>query len=506
LSSIDLQVAGTGIQRRLPPAFSVGGINRPALSLNLWRGGASLFLMLSLAEIKTGLERLIWHAELDRLPAWQAAPVFAVRLIEAVGRDLVRGHLTLYATSLVYTTLLSLVPLLAVSFSVLKGFGVHNQVEPLLLEALDPLGSRAIEVAQALIGYVDKTDVRVLGSVGLVILLYSVIALISKIEHVFNATWRVEQPQPLVQRISQYLTLLLIGPVLFVGAVGATASLGSSALVQHIIAIEPFGYLIETAATLIPLLLIVLAFTVVYMFVPNTGVRFRSALIGAVVAGLLWQSVGSLFAHFMAGSTRYTAIYSGLAIVILFMIWVYIAWLILLVGASIAFYHQYPEYLTARSDDLRLSNRLRERLALSVIAAVAERYGSTEPPWTAERLSHALSVPMTNVCNVLKMLESDGFLLRTAEHPPGFVPARMPTTIPVGDVLKSIRDYGEDQLRIPVPQRNAAVTALEQRLAQAATDATNGLTLADLAAAEGDGTAAAEKAGSRAEPAPSQTA
>ena len=443
--------------------------------------------MLSISEITARFDRIVWQSELSDLPRWQALPVFSVRLIEAVARDLVQGYLTLYAMSLVYTTLLSLVPLLAVSFSVLKGFGVHNQIEPLLREALAPLGARGSQISQALIGYVDKTDVKVLGSVGLVILLYSVISLISKIEQVFNATWHVEHPRPVVQRLSHYLSVLLIGPVLFFGAVGAAASLQNMDLVQHIIAIEPFGFVIETGAELIPLLLIVLAFTFAYMFVPNTRVRLHSALIGAVVAGLLWQAVGTAFAMFMAGSTRYAAIYSSLAIVILFMIWVYIAWVILLVGASITFYHQYPEYLAARSGDLRLSNRLRERLALTVAAALAARHGTTEPPWTAERLSHALAVPMTNVGNVLKMLEKGGFVLRTAADPPGFVPARLPEKIAVADVLASIRDYGEDQLRIPIPERNTAVTVVEQRLNQVTQDALEGVMLADLAPESEDG-------------------
>jgi membrane protein len=198
------------------------------------------------------------------------------------------------------------------------------------------------------------------------------------------------------------------------------------------------------------------------------------------VAGLLWQIIGSVFATFMAGSTRYAAIYSSLAIVILFMIWVYIAWIILLVGASIAFYHQYPEYLAARGGDLRLSNRLRERLALTVAAAVAARHRSSAPPWTAERLSHALGVPISNVRNALKILEQGGYVLRTASDPPGFVPARLPRSISLAEVLGSIRSYGEDSLRIPIPERNPEVMVLERRLDQAAEEALSELTLADL--------------------------
>jgi len=437
--------------------------------------------MLSIADLKTSFDRAIWETELDRLSTWQAVPVLAVRIATALGHDLVKGQLTLYAMSLVYTTLLSLVPLLAVSFSVLKGFGVHNQIEPLLAQALAPLGTRGAEIAQALIGYVDKTNVAVLGSVGLAILIYSVVSLISKIEQVFNATWHVEQPRPLVQRFSQYLSVLLIGPVLFFAAVGSTASVRSDALIQEIIAIEPFAFLVETAAHLIPLLLITLAFTFAYKFVPNTRVRLGSALIGALVAGLLWQIIGSVFATFMAGSTRYAAIYSGLAIVILFMIWVYIAWLILLVGASIAFYHQHPEYLLSTEHEPRLSNRVREHLALEACALIARRFHAGDPAPTATRIARELMVPRDAVLDVLETLEDEGLLVRTVkDDDEAFVPGREPRNIPLARILKTVRRAEEtrEQARRLTSTRTAE---LAERVDNALETSLEGLTLADLA-------------------------
>ena len=175
------------------------------------------------------LDDLLWNRRLADMPRWQARLVWLARLIYALQRDLTQGYLSLQAMSLVYTTLLSLVPLLAVSFSVLKGFGVHNQLEPLLAKALAPLGEKAVEATQAIIGFVDHMKVGVLGSVGLVILLYTVISLIQKIEQVFNYTWRVDQPRRFAQRFSQYLSVLLVGPVLFFSAVGLSASLSTSA-------------------------------------------------------------------------------------------------------------------------------------------------------------------------------------------------------------------------------------------------------------------------------------
>jgi membrane protein len=427
------------------------------------------------------LDRLIWKTDPDRRPAWQRRLIFSARLAYALARDLTQGQLTLHAMSLVYTTLLSIVPLLAVSFSVLKGFGVHNQIEPILIQALAPLGDQSDEIAEKLIGYVDNINVGVLGSLGLAFLLYSVLSLVSKIELVFNLTWHVDRQRGFAQRVSRYLSVLLIGPVLFFSAVGATASVRSAAIVQWLLRIEPFGLILEIGTHLLPYALIVLAFAFAYAFVPNTRVKLRSALIGALVAGLLWQSAGYAFATFMAGSTRYTAIYSGLAILILFMIWVYIAWLILLIGASIAFYTQNPEFLATRAREIRLSNRLRERVTLCLATEVASRHLRGEPPCTAEELARVLRLPTSIVRRLLVMLCRDAFLIATADEPPRYVPARAPATVSLSALVGSIRRYDERDPGLPAPACSPQVLALQERLEQAVDEALAERSLAELA-------------------------
>jgi membrane protein len=221
------------------------------------------------------------------------------------------------AMSLVYTTLLSLVPLLAVSFSVLKAFGVQNQLEPALLNFLAPLGPKGAELTATIIGFVDNMRVGVLGSVGLALLLYTVVSLIQKVERAFNYTWHVSHNRRFVERFSDYLSVLLIGPVLMFSALGATASILNTSLVLSMAKIPVLGWIIDTGGTLLPYFFAIAAFTFVYVFVPNTRVRLGPAVVGAIVAGVLWQSIGWGFAFFMVGSTNYAAIYSGFAILIL---------------------------------------------------------------------------------------------------------------------------------------------------------------------------------------------
>ena len=286
----------------------------------------------------------VWETDSKTMPRYQRLFIEALRITHCTIRDFLDGMLTLQAMSLVYTTLLSLVPLIAVSFSVLKGFGVHNQVEPMLFNLLAPLGDKGIEITQRIIEFVENTRAGVLGSLGLALLFYTVVSLIQKIERSFNYTWRVTEHRPFAQRFSDYLSVVLLGPLLIFSALGVTASVMHSEAMQLLMSYETIGWLVQIVTRLVPYLLVIAAFTLVYIFVPNTRVKVKSALAGAVVAGVLWETIGWAFASFVVTSAKYTAIYSAFATLIFFMIWLYLCWMILLIGASIAFYVQNPTF------------------------------------------------------------------------------------------------------------------------------------------------------------------
>ena len=166
----------------------------------------------------------LWNDDLRTLSGPRRWLVIAMRMLVVLARQLLGGQLNLRAMSLVYTTLLSVVPLLAVSFSVLKGFGVHNQLEQVLLNFLAPLGAKGTEVANNIIGFVENVKVGVLGSLGLVFLLYTVVSLVQKVESSLNYVWQVERLRALAQRFSSYLTVIMVGPVLMFTALGVTAT------------------------------------------------------------------------------------------------------------------------------------------------------------------------------------------------------------------------------------------------------------------------------------------
>jgi membrane protein len=186
-------------------------------------------------------------------------------------------------------------------------------------------------------------------------------------------------------------------------------------------------------------LLIIGAFTFIYKLVPNTQVRLKSAFVGAVFTGLLWESVGWLFTAFVANSSNYTAVYSGFAVLIVFMIWLYLSWMILLIGSSISFYHQHPECISDRQQVLRLSCRLREKLALLIMHHIADSFHNNKPYWNTESLADKLDVATDALTLVLNSLEDAGVVIRSGDKGHDYVPAQSLEKISLSQILDAVR-------------------------------------------------------------------
>jgi membrane protein len=388
----------------------------------------------------------IWDAGSHALTGWRARLVGALRIFYLILRDLLfDSQLTMQAMSLVYTTLLALVPLIAVSVSVLKGFGVHNQIEPVLLHFLEPLGNRGVEITKTIIGFVEKINSGLLGSLGLALLLYTVISLMQKIEQAFNHTWHVSEERSFAQRFSDYLSVILIGPVLVFAAIGITASISSTTIYQKMLDLPGLGLIVGAFSHVIPFLLVILAFTLIYIFIPNTRVALRSALVGASIAGVLWQCVGWLFTWFVT-TANYSAIYSAFAAMFFFMIWLYASWTILLIGASIAYYFQNPEQRIRERRAWVLSNRMKEKLALSIMAEVARHFYQQTAARTLRALAQRLNIATESIHPIIQSLIQKGLLVRTDAEPADYVPGQAPETISLLAVIEAVRQAEEDEI------------------------------------------------------------
>ena len=393
------------------------------------------------------LNAYVWDDDLRDLAGLQKLLVFVLRVLHMLLRELMGGQLNLRAMSLVYTTLLSIVPLLAVSFSVLKGFGVHNKIEVLLYNVLTPLGPSGVEITDKIVSFVENVRVGVLGSIGFALLIYTVIALLQKIEAAFNFVWQIDSLRALSQRFSNYLSVILIGPVLIFSAVGFTATVLNMDVAQRLAAIEPFGTLMLFGSKLVPYVLVCLAFTLIYIFIPNTRVQFKAALIGGVIAGVIWKITGWGFAAFIASSSKYAAIYSSFAIMILLLIWMYLSWLILLVGSQIAYFVQHPRYMTLHRDPVILSNRIREQLALQLMYLVGYNHFHNKPAWSLDQLIEYLDLPGEPLHRVMRVLVDDGYLIEVVRDDAlVYLPLHDIETIRLVDVITDVRTAQENQV------------------------------------------------------------
>lgn len=394
-----------------------------------------------LTTAKNWIDRIVWGDYLQKYGLPGRFVTGVLRNMYAVLRDIVSGQLTLRAMSLVYTTLLSVVPLIAVSFSVLKGFGVHKELEQYLYGVLEPFGAKGVEITDHVIALVDNVNGSVLGSIGLAFFIYTAVSMVQKIEEAFNYVWYVTKPRSFATRFVEYSAVLIVGTLAIGIAINALTSFGQDELVVSIQDSSVVKPLLSVTSTLMPYVIVITIFTFLYMFMPNTQVKLRSALVGGAAGGFMWATTSIVFAVFLVSSANRQAIYASFAIAITVLIWLYLNWLILLIGSQIAFYYQNPAYLRIGRREPRLSNDMRERLALNIMFLVAREFRNPGKGISMHTLSRAMRIPSITLEPITKGLELSGLL--TTNEKELILPGREISRITLNDVVNVVRHDGE---------------------------------------------------------------
>ena len=258
-----------------------------------------------------------------------------------------------------------------------------------------------------------------------------------------------ERPRSFGQRFGEYLSVLIVGPVLVFSAIGITTALKNSAIAQWVLNLGVLGPFVFLVTQFIPYLLVVAAFTFLYAFIPNIRVRFTAALAGALLAGILWQSASLAFASFVSGATNYNAIYSGFAIVVFLLIWLYVGWLILLIGCQLSFYVQCREYLMPSAHTPFLSAFSSEYLALSIVGIVGQRFMNGQPGPQRDELAKLLGSSPEHVDVCVQILLHHKILLEAEQELPTLMPARDFGGLTLGELWLLIRS-GFDSDGLPI--------------------------------------------------------
>jgi membrane protein len=392
------------------------------------------------------------------------ASLRVLRYPYAVVRDLARGEINLRAMGLVYTTLLSLIPLLAFSFAILKMFGGHRDLEPIVYEFFRPVGgAAATELTARAVQFANRVSSGLVGSLGLALLAWTLVGTIKKVEDSFNFLWHVEQPRSFARRVAEYTTLLIAGPVLLVAFVGVSHAALSSAPVQEVVRLPLLQRLRGTGIILAPYVMVTVFFTALYMMIPNTRVRWRAALTGALVGGILWAAIGKMFTAFVVYSTRLTIVYAGFALVVSALLWTYFGWLILLAGAQLSFYVQNPTYLRLGLQQLRLSGEELEQLALKLMYYVGRTHVAGGRRWSVNRLADELGLPGVAVAQMAATFERAGLLMVTDDDE--LLPARDIGRIGVYEILQIARNQRSGHVaprNLPVPPVDRLLASLDE--------------------------------------------
>jgi membrane protein len=408
-----------------------------------------------------------------RLPGWLVIVVATVKRFYAD-----RGLEA--AAALTYTSLLSLVPLLALMFAVLKGLGAQHRLEPLLLSklSLDP------EVTARLLEWIDHTNVGTIGALGAVFLIFTVISVLGSIESIFNLVWRVRTGRAWWRKVTDYVSVVLLIPFLLLFAVGLTSALREQETLRTLLSVEVVHGLVLFVLGLTPIAMNVVALAMLYAVMPNRRPHWKSIAIAALIAGCGWQLVQNGYVSLQIGVARASAVYGALAQLPVTLVWIYVSWTVVLAGAQLAAVIEYgPE-----PEDDRARDVSRWAVALHVLVRAAERFRSGHGPVELGEVAHDLEVNSELVAECVQHLCQAGSLASTGDDHECFVLAREPAMISLS-LLADL--FGE--ARAP-SGADARVAQLLRALATERREELARTTLADLLVVVPDGQDASARA------------
>lgn len=395
----------------------------------------------------------IWRIRRESLPRSQSLLIRNLRVIMLTLRGLTEDRWQLRASALTYYSILSVVPALAMVFGIAKGFGFETALESQLLSKLEgheEVVSRIVQFAQ---GLLENVRGGLMAGIGLAVLFWVIIMLLSHIENAFNDIWGVKKARTALRKVTDYLAMMLIGPVLFLLA-STTTVLVTSGLrfaVEKISLLTVVSPPIFFLLNLTPYAALWILFTFLYVFMPNTKVRFVSAALGGVIAGTLYQVFQWGYINFQFGVSRYNAVYGSFAALPLFFVWLQISWLIVLLGAEISFAHQNVDTYEFEQDCRGASHVLKRLVALRIVHMLVKHFQDGEEELTAEGIAHYLEMPIVLVNTILFDLVASRLVAEVRwsdDQSAAYQPARDPNTITIKSVIDALEKNGTSDLPI----------------------------------------------------------
>lgn len=365
----------------------------------------------------------IWRTSFDDLPRYRVWLIKVLRIGILSVRGFAKDGCFLRASALTFYSLLSLVPAAAMAFGVAKGFGFERLLERKLLQDFEAQREMVLKVIAFAQSFLENTQGGLIAGIGVVVLLWTVLKVLSNIEDAFNRIWKVDQNRTLIRKFSDYLSLLFIGPLLIIMSSSVTVFITTQVteIIHSISFLGHVSWLIFHALKLIPYGIIWALFTFVYMVMPNTRVKFTSGLAAGIVAGTMYQLAQWFYIAFQVGTARYNAIYGSFAALPLFLVWLQISWFIVLFGAEISYACQHAADYEHEPDFSNISPHYSRVLTLLIAQRVVKNFAAGRAPLTALDLSHNENMPIRLVRSILdSLVDSQVFTRVPTDNPDDF--------------------------------------------------------------------------------------
>lgn len=365
-----------------------------------------------LSKLITFLKTDIWRIRLKSYPRSKSFFLRQLRIIVLAVRGFDEDKCAFRASALTFYSLLSVVPVIAMMFGVAKGFGLEKRVETEILKRMqgqDEVAKRIINFANSLL---ENASGGFIAGIGVAFLFWSIIKVLSNIEHSFNDIWGVKTPRSIGRKFSDYLSMMLLCPFLLVMASSTTVLISSQVqiIIQKYSVFSALGPVIFLLLKLLPYCTLWITFTFVFIFMPNTKIKLKSGLLAGIVAGTCFQLTQWIYINFQIGAAKYGAIYGSFAALPLFLLWLQVSWLVVLFGAELSFAHQNVETYEFEQDSLSASYSFKKQLSLLVTHLLIKSFCKAEPPLDAEKISHTLEIPIRLVRQILFELVESGIL------------------------------------------------------------------------------------------------
>lgn len=393
----------------------------------------------------------IWRITENEVSGLKVIYIHIIKTIILAARGFKNDNLQTKASALTYSTLLSIVPLLAVLVGIAKGFGFQGTVRQ---EIFDYFPGHSMELEKAfefVDSYLAQAQGGIFIGVGLIFLFYTVINLISSIEDTFNDIWQIQKSRPWYRKISDYLALFLILPVLMTASSGLSifmSTLQNSFLGQYLF----FTPVMESILHIAPFAITIMAFSGLYISLPNTKVKFMNGIVAGIIAGCAFQLFQYIYISGQIWVSKYNAIYGSFAALPLLLLWLQLSWLICLFGAELSYASQNVKKFSFERDSKNISRRYKDFLTLLIASLIIKRFVNGTKPYTADELSEAYRIPIRVTTQILYLLKEIEIIIEVNygndDRVAYYQPATDVNKITVSYLLKKMDEKGSENFKI----------------------------------------------------------